>query len=74
MPTRDTPWPNGTSCWVDIGVPDVEAAKAFYSDLLGWDYAGGGEEFGGYLNATLRGRTVAGIVEDPWGASFELLQ
>ncbi len=61
MPTRDTPWPNGTSCWVDIGVPDVEAAKAFYSDLLGWDYAGGGEEFGGYLNATLRGRTVAGI-------------
>jgi predicted enzyme related to lactoylglutathione lyase len=61
MPTRDTPWPNGTPCWVDIGVPDVEAAKAFYSDLLGWDYTGGGEEFGGYLNATLQGRMVAGM-------------
>jgi predicted enzyme related to lactoylglutathione lyase len=61
MPTRDTPWPDGTPCWVDIGVPDVEAAKAFYANLLGWEYTGGGEEFGGYLNATLRGRMVAGM-------------
>ena len=26
MPTRDTAWPNGTPCWIDYGVPDVEAA------------------------------------------------
>ena len=61
MPTRDTPWPNGTPAWVDIGVPDVEAAKSFYADLFGWEYSGGGEEFGGYLNATLNGRMVAGM-------------
>jgi hypothetical protein len=61
MPTRDTPWPNGTPCWVDIGVPDVEAAKAFYSRLFGWEYTGGDPEFGGYLNATLNGRMVAGM-------------
>ena len=27
----------GTPCWVDVSVPDVDAAKAFYGALLGWD-------------------------------------
>jgi predicted enzyme related to lactoylglutathione lyase len=27
----------GVPCWVDISVPDVEAAKTFYTELLGWD-------------------------------------
>lgn len=48
MPTRDSAWPNGTPCWVDYCAPDVEAAKAFYTSMLGWEYEGGGEEFGGY--------------------------
>lgn len=61
MPTRQTPWPNGTPCWVDIGVPDVDAAKAFYTQLFGWEYSGGDGEFGGYLNATLGGLMVAGM-------------
>ena len=61
MPTRDTPWPNGTPCWVDIGVSDMEAAKAFYSALFGWDYTGGAPEFGGYLSATLGGRLAGGM-------------
>jgi len=33
MPTRDTAWPAGTPCWVDYGAADVDAAKAFYTDL-----------------------------------------
>ena len=41
MPTRDTPWPNGTPCWVDLGAADLDAAKAFYSSILGWEYTGG---------------------------------
>jgi predicted enzyme related to lactoylglutathione lyase len=61
MPTRETSWPNGTPCWVDYGATDLEAAKAFYSSLLGWTYTGGDPEFGGYLNATLDGRQVAGL-------------
>lgn len=67
MPTRDTPWPNGTPCWIDIGVPDVDAAKAFYTALFGWEYTGGDPEYGSYLNATLGGRTVAGMApqQDP---------
>ncbi|WP_344690861.1 VOC family protein [Blastococcus jejuensis] len=61
MPTRDTPWPNGTPCWVDYGAADLDAARAFYSALLGWEYTGGDPEFGGYLNATSEGREAAGL-------------
>jgi predicted enzyme related to lactoylglutathione lyase len=61
MPTRDTPWPDGTPCWIDYGAADLDAAKAFYSGLLGWEYTGGQPEFGGYLTATLRGRQAAGM-------------
>jgi predicted enzyme related to lactoylglutathione lyase len=61
MPTRDTAWPAGTPCWVDYGAPDIAAARRFYGDLLGWEFTGGGEEYGGYLNAARDGRLVAGL-------------
>src|SRR3954447_24480747 len=61
MPTRSTPWPDGTPCWVDIGVPDIEAARDFYGTLLGWEYTGGEPEFGGYLTATKNGENAAGM-------------
>jgi uncharacterized protein len=61
MPTRDTPWPTGTPCWVDIGVPDIAAARDFYSTLLDWEYTGGEPEFGGYLTATKNGENAAGM-------------
>ena len=62
MPTRDTPWPNGTPCWVDYGAADLEAAKSFYADLFGWDFTeSSGEEYGGYINSMIDGRLVAGM-------------
>lgn len=61
MPTRDTPWPNGTPCWVDYGAADLEAAKEFYSALLGWQYTEGSEEYGGYINALTNGELAAGL-------------
>jgi predicted enzyme related to lactoylglutathione lyase len=61
MPTRDTPWPNGTPCWVDYGADDMEAAKAFYAAVLGWEYAGGQPEFGGYLTLLRNGRMAGGM-------------
>jgi predicted enzyme related to lactoylglutathione lyase len=61
MPTRETPWPTGTPCWVDLGAPDVEAARSFYSDVLGWGYTGGEPEYGGYVTAQAGGRDAAGI-------------
>jgi predicted enzyme related to lactoylglutathione lyase len=61
MTTRDTPWPNGTPCWVDYGAADLDATKAFYSSVLGWEYAGGMPEFGGYLTVLRNGRMAAGM-------------
>src|SRR3954447_9035523 len=61
MPTRDTPWPDGTPCWVDYGSADIDATKRFYADLLGWEYSGGEPEFGGYLTATRNGEQAAGL-------------
>ncbi len=61
MPTRDTPWPNGTPCWVDYGAADLDAAKSFYASVLGWEYTGGEPEFGGYLTVTVDGRMAGGM-------------
>jgi uncharacterized protein len=61
MPTRNTPWPAGTPCWVDYGASDVDAAKDFYGRLLGWEWTGGDPEYGGYTTATRHGEAAAGL-------------
>ena len=61
MVTRDSPWPSGTPCWVDLGVNDVTRANAFYSALFGWDTKPGPPEAGGYTMCLMGGRPVAGI-------------
>ncbi|UJH69942.1 VOC family protein [Ornithinimicrobium sp. INDO-MA30-4] len=61
MPIREEAWAQGTPAWVDLSVTDIERSKKFYSALLGWEFEGGEEEFGGYLNATVKGQTVAGM-------------
>lgn len=61
MVTRDTAWPAGTPCWVDLGVTDVGKARDFYGGLFGWDILQGPPEAGGYSMCTVGGRPVAGI-------------
>ena len=61
MVTRDTPWPDGTPCWVDLGTTDIAKAINFYRSEFGWDAQQGGPEMGGYTRALLDGRNVAGI-------------
>jgi predicted enzyme related to lactoylglutathione lyase len=57
-----TSYPHGTFSWVDLGTTDPDAAKAFFSELFGWDYednpVGDGVV---YSMATLRGKHVAAI-------------
>jgi uncharacterized protein len=36
----------GSPCWLDLGVPDVPAAAAFYGAVLGWGYEAMGEAEG----------------------------
>src|SRR6185312_12252653 len=64
MPVRDTPWPPGTPCWVDLAVPDlpaVIATTAFYAQVLGWSFVDTDERSGHYHLARVDGRAVAGI-------------
>lgn len=61
MTERDTNWPAGTPCWVDLGVDDFPAAQRFYAALFGWVVEEGPPEYGGYATATLDGRAVAGL-------------
>ncbi|WP_328767289.1 VOC family protein [Streptomyces sp. NBC_00286] len=50
----------GAPNWVDLGTPDIEAARSFYRALFGWDFQAGGPELGGYGFFQLGGRTIAG--------------
>ena len=61
MVTRDTPWPDGTPCWVDLGAGDIPKAISFYSGQFGWDIKQGGPEVAGYSMAKLNGRNVAAV-------------
>lgn len=61
MVQRDTAWPAGTPCWVDLGTDDVARAKAFYEAMFGWDTQVGPPEAGGYVMCQAQARPVAGI-------------
>ena len=37
MPTVNT-YPQGAPCWADVQTPDVQAAKKFYAEVLGWRF------------------------------------
>ncbi|HEV7979162.1 VOC family protein [Amycolatopsis sp.] len=63
MTFRDSPWPDGTPCWVDLVVPDRKRALAFYGALFGWDYEEGTEETGFYTLAKHDGRNLAGLMQ-----------
>ena len=57
-----TSYKQGTPSWVDLGTPDQEGAKSFYSSLFGWDWAD--QDMGdgtAYSMAQLQGKTAAGV-------------
>lgn len=56
-----TDYPPGTPSWVDLSSPDLEASKAFYGSLFGWQAEDLGPDAGGYSMFKLRDRYVAGL-------------
>jgi hypothetical protein len=48
-------------CWADLSVPDIEAAKTFYTAVLGWTFQPTDDEYGGYTIAEASGAAAAGI-------------
>jgi hypothetical protein len=59
----------GTVAWVDLQTPDLDKARRFYGELLGWSFAGGDDaNTGFYTTAQIRGRKVAGLGKPPAGS------
>ncbi len=59
MTSRDSA-PLGAPCWVDLQTSDVDRARSFYPEVLGWEALPGSDEFGGYFMFTRNGVPVAG--------------
>ncbi len=62
MPVITEPYAPGTPCWIDLMVPDQQAALDYYRDLFGWQGEIGPPETGGYSVCTLNGHPVAGVM------------
>jgi uncharacterized protein len=61
MTQIDRPITN-TIVWGELATPNLEKARAFYGELLGWSFIGGDEPRTGYYTmATLGGRQVVGL-------------
>jgi predicted enzyme related to lactoylglutathione lyase len=56
-----TSYTEGTPSWVDLGTPDIEAARRFYGDVFGWDFESLGEVAGHYTNCLRDGQPVAAM-------------
>ncbi|WP_181794561.1 VOC family protein [Streptomyces sp. WELS2] len=54
--------PEGTPCWADAMFSDVEGAKRFYGDVLGWTFGESSPEYGNYTQAYADGKAVAAVV------------
>lgn len=63
MMSERTSYAPGTPCWVDLGSPDLDASVKFYGGLFGWDVpeTENTEQTGGYRQAMLGGKPVAGM-------------
>ncbi|MFG2997585.1 VOC family protein [Streptomyces sp. NPDC048340] len=52
----------GAPCWLDAMFSDLEGAKAFYGDVLGWTFGEASTEYGNYTQAYSDGKAVAAVV------------
>ncbi|WP_394811216.1 VOC family protein [Streptomyces xanthii] len=55
-------FPEGTPCWADVALPDIEAGKRFYGDLFGWTFdEGAGADHDYYTAAYSQDRSAAAL-------------
>ncbi|KOX43264.1 VOC family protein [Streptomyces ardesiacus] len=59
--------PEGAPCWADAMFTDVEGAKRFYGDVLGWTFGESSSEYGNYTECYSDGKAVAAVVPPPPG-------
>ena len=53
--------PDGTPTWIDLGIPDLDKAMAFYGALFGWEFEVGPAEMMHYTMCRLNGRAAAAL-------------
>jgi len=51
----------GTPSWIDLITPDMEAAKAFYGGLFGWERTTPDPKMGGYAFFLRNGKQACGV-------------
>jgi predicted enzyme related to lactoylglutathione lyase len=57
-----TKYAPGTPCWAELATTDIDAARAFYGDVLGWsDFEVAGPEAGHYTTPKVNGKIAAGM-------------
>jgi predicted enzyme related to lactoylglutathione lyase len=56
-------WSHGNFYWNELMTRDVEKAKKFYADTIGWSYDGMPMENGTYWVAKADGKPVGGIFD-----------
>lgn len=62
----------GQPAWIDLGVPDLQPVKDFYSRVFGWTYAEAGEEYGFYNQILAAdGSPVGGLMRNTDAADNE---
>lgn len=69
----------GQPRWMDMMSRDIDASVAFYTGLFGWTATASPPEFGGYVEFSLDGKTVAGMMprqsmsgDDSWTVYLEV--
>jgi predicted enzyme related to lactoylglutathione lyase len=61
-----TAYRDGVPSWIDLATPDLDASKAFYTALFGWEAETSPmPEAGGYTLFNVRGKQVAGGMTAP---------
>jgi len=56
---------HGAISWSELVTPDVEAAKAFYAELFGWDLDTAPMEGTDYTVVKVAGKAVGGMMKTP---------
>src|SRR4029450_6573056 len=56
-----TVYAEGEPCWAEAVAADMDAAKRFYGDVLGWTFVDSESEFGGYVLCLKNDKTVAAL-------------
>lgn len=60
---------HGTICWHELASRDLEAAKAFYKEMFGWELAKSKVSPVAYDEIHIGGRPVGGMmaIDESWG-------